>query len=205
MRDSAAEVEIVWTTDLRQANLLVTRHGSSSLQAHNTVLLIKKKSYQYYPLKFPAVNHSEGVLYTRHLSATDAWELRMGGYIKFCIEWETMNNRRKSRKSLHSTCNQSVIFRDSSYKAHVEITILEKHKITKQTRRTKPDKAIFMNCNLSVISPSLYLFYTHSAVLLRIQRTTTTHRDSSSLHRHIHIHQGTVQGFVDFQWPQCTV
>lgn len=85
MRDGAAEVEIVWTTDLRQANLLVTRHGSSSLRAHNTVLLVKQTRYQYCPIKFPAVNHFEGDLYTRHLSATDSWELRVGGYIKFCI------------------------------------------------------------------------------------------------------------------------
>ena len=64
MSDSAAEVEIVWTTDLRQTNLLVTRHGSSSLRAHNAVLLVNQTSYQYYPIKFPAVNHPEGLLPT---------------------------------------------------------------------------------------------------------------------------------------------
>ena len=81
MSDSAAEVEIVWTTDLRQTNLLVTRHGSSSLRAHNAVLLVNQTCYQYYPIKFLAVNHFEGLLpLLRH------GRLRVGGYIKFCNE-----------------------------------------------------------------------------------------------------------------------
>lgn len=47
MRDGAAEVEIVGTTDLRQANLLVTSHGGAPLEAHNTVLLATEAIHQY--------------------------------------------------------------------------------------------------------------------------------------------------------------